>query len=418
LEHGYFEQLCTLALIGELSEDELHELEDHLHACATCRQARHEFSLILRELPSADPAMLSVKPVRITNAAGFRQRFIERAQAAGVCFSKDTLRRNHHITPYRIFPKFGFSFRGLAAASLVGTLVVLAGYRLAHRVPSIAPATTSVVVPPSLVYRDIEQSRGPDGQSNVESSNKVTPSEVRKQNSSLTKARLDFERQLKQSQDDKARLEQVIDQHEAQITELQEKVQDESQLRAAERTELDKVRADKISVETNFAVQQRGVEDLSQELRMQSATLEHTRELLSEGRDIRELMSARSLHIVDVYDTDGKGNNKRSFGRVFYTEGKSLIFYAFDLDDKQVVEAKYAYEAWGERVGQESSVRRLGVFYVDDISQKRWILRVDDKEHLSDIDSVFVTLEKPGSSHKPRGAKLLYAFLGSAANHP
>jgi hypothetical protein len=40
-------------------------------------------------------------------------------------------------------------------------------------------------------------------------------------------------------------------------------------------------------------------------------------------------MGARELHIVDVFDTDGKGRTKKPFGRAFYTQGKSLIFYEF-----------------------------------------------------------------------------------------
>jgi hypothetical protein len=45
-------------------------------------------------------------------------------------------------------------------------------------------------------------------------------------------------------------------------------------------------------------------------------------------------MGGRNLHIVDVLDVDSKGQDKRSFGRVFYTQEKSLIFYAFDLGDR------------------------------------------------------------------------------------
>jgi hypothetical protein len=131
-------------------------------------------------------------------------------------------------------------------------------------------------------------------------------------------------------------------------------------------------------------------------------------------------MGARNLHIIDVHDADGSGNDRKSFGRVFYTEGKSLIFYAFDLDDKKVTNAKYTFEAWGERLGQPASVKSLGVLYVDDKDQKRWVLKVDDPRQLAQIDSVFVTLEPHGGDDEkgPRGHKILYAFLSGQANHP
>ena len=130
-------------------------------------------------------------------------------------------------------------------------------------------------------------------------------------------------------------------------------------------------------------------------------------------------MGARNLHIIDVRDADGKGKNRKSFGRIFYTEGKSLIFYAFDLDEKKLENAKYSFEAWGERLGQAAPVRSLGMLYMDDKAQKRWVLKVDDPEQLAEIDSVFVTIESPGGDNqKPRGQKVLYAFLGGNANHP
>jgi hypothetical protein len=45
------------------------------------------------------------------------------------------------------------------------------------------------------------------------------------------------------------------------------------------------------------------------------------------GRNIRDIIGARNLHIVDVYDTGPEGHTKTSFARAFYTDGKSLIFF-------------------------------------------------------------------------------------------
>jgi len=69
---------------------------------------------------------------------------------------------------------------------------------------------------------------------------------------------------------------------------------------------------------------------------------------LSAGRDIRDLISARNLHIIDVYDTDSHGKTTRAFGRVFFTEGKSLVFYAYDLSSGHSAAATYAFMS-GER---------------------------------------------------------------------
>jgi hypothetical protein len=123
--------------------------------------------------------------------------------------------------------------------------------------------------------------------------------------------------------------------------------------------------------------------------------------------------------VINVHDADGRGKEKKSFGRVFYTEGKSLIFYAYDLDEKKLANANDAFHAWGERLGQPSSVKSLGFLYVDDKQQKRWVVKVDDPQQLATIDSVFVTLEPHSDANEvPRGHKILYAFLGGVANHP
>jgi len=185
------------------------------------------------------------------------------------------------------------------------------------------------------------------------------------------------------------------------------------------RAELEKANSARAAVEADLNATKAEASDLAQQLRTQLAAEQRERELLSVGRDVRDLMGARNLHVIDVHDADGRGKDKKSFGRVFYTEGKSLIFYAYDLDEKKLTKANYTFHAWGERLGQPSSVKSLGFLYVDNKEQKRWVLKVNDPQQLSTIDSVFVTLEPHSDGNEvPRGHKILYAFLGGVANHP
>ena len=51
-------------------------------------------------------------------------------------------------------------------------------------------------------------------------------------------------------------------------------------------------------------------------------------------------MGARDLYIAEVYDVGGNGATKKPYGRVFYTKGKSLIFYAYDLDQQAGVRTR------------------------------------------------------------------------------
>jgi Anti-sigma-K factor rskA/Putative zinc-finger len=140
-------------------------------------------------------------------------------------------------------------------------------------------------------------------------------------------------------------------------------------------------------------------------------------ELLEHDRDIRELMGARDLYMADVHDVSGKGTDK-TYGRVFYTKGKSLIFYAFDLDAQPGVQNARTFQAWGRRGPDKQQAHSLGIFYEDNVSKKRWVLKADDPKTLEDIDAVFVTVEPNGGSHHPSGKQLLFAYLRVNPNHP
>ncbi len=66
-------------------------------------------------------------------------------------------------------------------------------------------------------------------------------------------------------------------------------------------------------------------------------------------RDIRDLMGARDLYVAEVYDVKRDGSTQKSYGRVFYTKGKSLIFYAYDLNEEPEARDASTFQAWGRR---------------------------------------------------------------------
>ena len=140
-------------------------------------------------------------------------------------------------------------------------------------------------------------------------------------------------------------------------------------------------------------------------------------ELLQHDRDIRELMGARELYMADVHDVSSKGTDK-TYGRVFYTKGKRLIFYAFDLDAQPGIQNASTFQAWGRKGPDKQQARSLGIFYEDNVSKKRWVLKADDPKSLEDIDAVFVTVEPQGGSQHPSGKQLLFAYLRVSPNHP
>lgn len=160
--------------------------------------------------------------------------------------------------------------------------------------------------------------------------------------------------------------------------------------------------------------------DLEAQLAVQTDAIDRDKRLFAVDRDIRDVMGARNLHIIDVTDVSGDGKTQKSFGRVFYTEGKSLIFYAFDLgnDKRHRGMTDAAFQVWGTQGWEQKTAHSLGIFYQDDKSDNRWVLKFNDPNVLAQIDSVFVTLEPPGGSKKPTGREILSAFLNSKVNHP
>jgi len=46
-----------------------------------------------------------------------------------------------------------------------------------------------------------------------------------------------------------------------------------------------------------------------------------------------------------VYDVERTGETRKPYGPVFYTKGKSLIFYAYDLDQQPGVKNASTFQA-------------------------------------------------------------------------
>jgi hypothetical protein len=160
------------------------------------------------------------------------------------------------------------------------------------------------------------------------------------------------------------------------------------------------------------------VKELTQAIHDRDAALDQKDELLAKDRDIRELMGARELYVAEVYDVNRTGETRKPYGRVFYTRGKSLIFYAYDLDQEPEIKDASIFQAWGQRGPDRQQALSLGIFYEDNASKKRWILKLDDSKALAQLDAVFVTVEPHGGSHKPSGKPLLFAYLKTDPNHP
>jgi hypothetical protein len=210
-------------------------------------------------------------------------------------------------------------------------------------------------------------------------------------------------------------LEVQVSQLESEKTSAIQDAQNKDSELTTLRGQIEALRADASQKESELVTQQYRISELSDQLSAQKVALDREQQLLAEGRDIRDVMGARNLHIIDVHDQDAHGES-RPFGRIFLTEGKRLIFYAYDLNSANLKNA--SFQAWGQRADGGRAALNLGIFYIDDQKQSRWALKVEDPNLLKAIDSVFVTVEPHGGTKKPSGKKLMYAYLRNPINHP
>lgn len=412
--HDRFTELCALAASGQLSADEHKELDSHLEQCGVCREALAEFrQVVCRELPqsrSRGAELLSL--VRVRPSEGSRSAFLRRARQEGIRMSAE-VERGRSAMPFawrRVAP--------YAAACLLSGAVALSGYVALER--SGQPAAPSTQSP------EVAELRSSNAALRAQLDRANALAESRGREAAAAQAQLDelaarqneLQRMVDDTRRSAAALQGALAAANVHNADLDAHVREASAAVAQTRSEMENLRAAKLQSEAALVAQEVQIQDLSQKLRLQSASLDMDRQLLAANREVRDLMGARNLHITDVHDFDANGNQAKVFGRIFYTEGKSLIFYAFDLGERRLENAKYSFQAWGQQEGNKRSARSLGLMFQDDKSQKRWVLKVDNPELLRRIDSVFVTVEPAGGGKKPTGQKLMYAYLGDQPNHP
>ena len=408
-DHSYFEELAALFAGGHLSEEELRDYREHALTCPECQQSEEDFSEIVQfGLPlTQSPIREFYDKVRFRPAAGSRERFLQCARREGIRFSPEIERSS----PGR-GKRSGFVVAIAGAAALAAAAVTVAIYPKLSR-PSPAPTRGQ-----SQSQLQLEELRRENADLKAKMAAAQKPADS--QQGDLKSLREQLRAAVAASESNAHTADQLRTQAQEQTArdaELQAKLQNNEKLLADARSELaHSVQQHNDELASTVALRTK-VNDLSEQLRVANTNLELERQLLAQGKDVRDLMGARQLHVVDVRDTDSTGKPGKAFGRVFLTEGKSLIFYAFDLNEAKLADAKQTFQVWGQEQGKTASVRSLGFLFMDNKTQRRWALKVDNPKLVSEIDSVFVTVEPAGGTNKPTGQRMLYAYFGEA-NHP
>jgi len=416
LKEERYEELSALAAIGELSAAEFAELNEHLAGCGSCRTLYFDFCGIASRDLGAVAAGRRVSDAAVDlDLPALLESLLQRAQSeAGLHSQADAVGVPHHCSKSTVIVTLSNLVRGpmlvLAAVILLCAAVGIGAYQLRDR--QLSPPRNQLNPQSSVHQRDAEAlaapARAPSAllQPSLSDREALQKSlaEARRGYSDLLKQRKALEAELATTKDLEARREQerqeadkAIQRSEESVKNLEARLQD-ALLRSQEQAGLlDQFKARLQRAEQNVP----------------RATTRETPEA-----DAKDIFGARDLHMVDVYDVDASGKTKRTFGRVYFVEKKLLLFYAFDLQDKQPQRIAAAFQAWGYRQGNEDKPQNLGLFLMDDPALSRWVLKVSNARVLDHVDAVFVTLEPPNGSSSPRGRRLLYANLGGPPNHP
>lgn len=424
--HEQFQEMCAAASIGQLAPEELAALERHLADCADCRRAYADFSEISGleySLRDHDTTLNSAEANRYINSSLLRRRFLARAEDEGIVFSKqvDATISRSKLTSFPILSSFRVRIVFAAAAALI---VVASTSFIFYRFGGGGKSVLAPVQSASSAASHLDAARLRDSlahQAQLESQ----VSELQDKVADLqSQVRIAAERESKARTALEAKAEterRSIAERDLQsqsLEHLRQELKDAEASLLVARKAVNQATVKSNGLEAALVADQVQINDLSDRLNEKTADLDRERQMLQAGREVRDLMAARNLHIVDVFDTDFHGKTKPIFGRVFFTEGKSLVFYAYDLNQSKI-EKGGEYRVWGMKEGQEKEAKSLGIFYSDDASQRRWVFKYNDPKVLDEIDSVFVTFEAPGENPaRPKGQKLMDAYLRAQPNHP
>jgi hypothetical protein len=424
-EHEKFKELCALAASGTLSPLELSELQIHLDDCESCQEAFTQYRILNTEgIPTLAEAYLA-RPERVVwDDSAARERLWTSIRAEQQLLPE----QNPALTTLRQDSSLKNNVRALAGLAIAaGLLLAVASgaYHLGARThqPIIVSQPSTAM---GQQYQKLsEEKRAADeslatqekrlAQLQAESAEKEQA--LAKLRSSLRELETRSNELMMENSQSEAQLKELAQQRD----ELNAKLQAVSQAYGNNQAELANLRAERDKTSLRTAFLESKIEDLTAKNRDQDRRLKDAEQYLTSDRDIRELMGARKLYIADVFDVDGSSRTQKPFGRVFYTQGKSLIFYAFDLDRQPGVLNASTFQVWGQREapqGEPASPMNLGILYMDNETNRRWVMRFDDPKQLAEIDAVFVTVEPRGGSHKPTSKPFLYALLRNQANHP
>ncbi len=401
IDHSHYEELAALAAGGHLSDQDLLDVQRHAETCPECKNALAEFHEVVRfGLPLAQsPLRRSINMIASRPDPGARERFIRRASLEGIVFSPEVRNPTASRRPRLIFAA---ASAGVLVAIVTGVLFIshhrdMPSRQLGHLSEQNSPSEATI--------------------SRLEQANADLQSETERLRQQVVTLTADANNSPRVNDRKPANTAPLASGSAGSLDESENQRKEQAKLLEDTRAELAELKKARASDQASIVADQVRINELSDQLKTAKVNANLQRQLATAGGDVPNLMGARQLHVVDVRDSGPNGKPGKAFGRIFLTEGKSLVFYAFDLNDPTKGGSKKTYQVWGQTEGRAGSVRSLGFLNVDNKAQQRWVLKSNDTATFKEINSLFVTVEPRGGATTPSGQRLLFAYLGEA-NHP
>ncbi len=362
--HNEFLELCAVSTSGQLTEAEQKRLEEHLVVCQSCRKTIQQYETVAsRAIPviAASEASEDLEPgpdwseEQAEKALFGRLAQEEKRNSDQFENTNGIFTAPHRLPPFSSESTWRHVWMLYAAGILVfASLSLYAYWAGAHRgadITKLAPTR-----PSPLNQLSLEAQLSDTGyerqiaRAHIEQRDKTIvrlrqqlaeqSGEINRMKAAQDRLKTDLRARDASGQDlvqRRAELEQKLDAAQSSSLELQQKLES-----LAQQSAQDAARAKTLDAK---------VKDLNRLLYDRDVALDQEGELFARDRDIRDLMGARDLYIAEVYDVARTGETQKPYGRVFYTRGKSLVFYAYGLDQQTAAKRTSTFQAWGRRGG-------------------------------------------------------------------
>jgi len=426
-DHEKFKRLCALAVSGNLAPLEMVELQAHLKHCESCHQMFKQYQVLTTQGMIALAEECTEAPEQTTNwnTTPILEQILARVRTDQLMDRKSRGAPVPAAGSQVLLRTLTNSWVWMPLAACLVLALTFGAYRVGVRSRTLVVTHASPTPADSRLLELSEEKRQAE---QVLAEQTRNLEQVQADSTDKEKELVRVKAALHELEGRSDKLQAASNQSEAQLSALtQQRSTLNGQLEAltkayqSDKSELATLRIERDGMLLRTSSLEAKISDLTSINREQERRLKDAEQYLSSDRDIRELMGARKLYIADVFDVDGSSRTQKPFGRVFYTQGRSLIFYAFDLDHQPGLVNTSTFQVWGQREvpqGQQVLPMNLGILYMDNEKNRRWVMRFDDPKKLAEIDAVFVTVEPRGGSQKPTSKPFLYALLRNEANHP